>query len=114
MFKSFLILLFMIISMQAVQAKQFISGTVESVEIGVIDETGYESLCITFLHSQEKNKTYAVVEDLYDCYYAKEFSKVIGSAQRIPSAFLFRMYTELEEHLNAYKGEALYLYSEIE
>lgn len=114
MVKSLLILLFMLVSMQAAQAKQFIQGTVEAVEIGVMDETGAESLCITYLYSEAKNKTYAVVEDIYDCYYAREFNEVIGSTQRIPSSFLFRMYQELEQHLADSKGDALYLFSEVE
>ena len=104
----------MMLTMQSVYAKHFISGTVEAVEIGAKDETGANSLCVTYLYSEEKNKTYGVVEDLYDCYYARKNSIKIGEKASIPSGYLFRMYQELEEHLVSSKGEALYLFSEIE
>ena len=114
MFKSILILLFMIVTMQSVYAKQFISGKVAGVEIAAVDETGRESLCITYLHSETRSKTYGIVEDLYDCYYARKFSKVIGSTQKIPSGYLFSMYEGLNDHLLMSKDEVQYLFSEVE
>lgn len=114
MFKSILILIFMIITMQTVYAKQFISGKIAGVEIAVTDETGRESLCITYLQSEKRLKTYGIVEDLYDCYYAKKFSKVIGSTQKIPSGYLFDMYEGLKDHLLLNKDNVQYVFSEVE
>ncbi len=114
MFKSILILLFMIITMQSVYAKQFISGKIAGVEIAAVDETGRESLCITYLHSEARSKTYGIVEDLYDCYYARKFSKVIGSTQKIPNGYLFGMYEGLNDHLIASKDNVQYVFSEVE
>lgn len=114
MFKSILILLFMLIIMQSVYAKQFISGKIAGVEIAAIDETGQESLCITYLESEVRAKTYGIVEDLHDCYYARKFSKVIGSTQKIPSGYLFSMYEGLNDHLLLNKDNVQYVFSEVE
>jgi hypothetical protein len=114
MLKSIIILVFMMLTMQSVYANQFITGTVEAVEIGATDETGSISLCITYLYSSEKNKVYGVVEDLYDCYYARKNSAMIGEEASIPSGFLFQLYQELEGHLLDNKQSVHYLFSEIE
>lgn len=114
MFKSILILIFMIITMQSVYAKQFINGKIAGVEIAAVDETGRESLCITYLHSETSSKTYGIVEDLYDCYYARKFSKVIGSTQKIPSGYLFSMYEGLNDYLLTNKANVQYVFSETE
>ena len=114
MLKIVLSLITLFASMQFAHAKSYISGTIEAVEIAVNDEFGRKSLCITYLRSEEKNKTYGVVEDMRDCFYARKFHSVIGSQQRIPSGFLFNIYEELNLYLMMFKNDVHYLFSEVE
>lgn len=116
MFKPILILLFIMICLQSTSAlaKQYISGVINHVEIGVYDEAQTPTLCITYITSELTHKTYGIVEDIRDCYFARKMTNRIDSYQAIPSSHLFELYIELETHLLTKKDNVQYVFSEVE
>lgn len=84
-----------------------------SVELGVEDQDQIKSLCITVVREPQSERLVGVVEDIYDCFYARTAKKNLTSTMNLPmKRFRPLQHEGLLQHLQQRDPQLEFLFSD--
>lgn len=97
---------------QALAVKNMLNVQVINVDIGLNDYADRPTLCLTTAREVETGRLVGVVEDIGDCFYARQANRSPETVLQVPRQYLRPVKTgQMLRHLQAFDSQLEFFWS---